>query len=90
MPPEPTYPRRRNAATTWDSDEDEEDIRAETYRRQAELLFGGGDEERAMQLARGVLGAHGKRVPSKDALASLESVRVEDLSADSKGKPRNP
>jgi hypothetical protein len=51
----------------------------ETYRRGAELLFGADvDEERSMAAMRGALAA-GKRVPSREALASLEIVKVEEL-----------
>ena len=52
---------------------------AETYRRNAELLLSTDlDDERSMAAMRGAL-ASGKRVPSKDALASLEIVKLEDL-----------
>jgi DNA-binding SARP family transcriptional activator len=72
-----------SAAHTFDSDDDEDsvpEIDADTaYRRSAELLFSSDlDEERSMAAMRGALAA-GKRVPSKEALASLEVVKVEDL-----------
>ncbi len=52
---------------------------AETYRRNAELLFSTDlDDERSMAAMRGALAA-GKRVPSKEAIASLEIVKLEDL-----------
>jgi predicted kinase len=52
---------------------------AETYRRNAELLFSADlDDERSMAAMRGALAA-GKRVPSKEALAALEIVKLEDL-----------
>jgi hypothetical protein len=52
---------------------------AEAYRRSAELLFSSDpDDERSMAAMRGALAA-GKRVPSKEALASLEIVKLEDL-----------
>ncbi|PMD25194.1 hypothetical protein NA56DRAFT_474670 [Hyaloscypha hepaticicola] len=82
---EPPHSRRRAAAHTFDSDDDEDsvpEIDADTaYRRSAELLFSSDlEEERSMAAMRGALAA-GKRVPSKEALASLEVVKVEDLEA---------
>jgi hypothetical protein len=71
-----------SATHTWDSDDDDDpvpEMDAESYRRSAELLFGADlDEERSMAAMRGALAA-GKRVPSKEALASLEIVKLEDL-----------
>jgi hypothetical protein len=72
-----------SATHTFDSDDDEDsvpEIDAEaSYRRSAELLFSSDlDDERSMAAMRGALAA-GKRVPSKEALASLEIVKVEDL-----------
>ncbi|KAE9381741.1 hypothetical protein N431DRAFT_440567 [Stipitochalara longipes BDJ] len=79
---DPPHPRRRAATHTWDSDDDEDpvpEMDAETYRRNAELLFSTDlDDERSMAAMRGAL-ASGKRVPSKEALASLEIVKLEDL-----------
>lgn len=79
-----------SAAHTFDSDDDEDsvpEIDADTaYRRSAELLFSSDlDEERSMAAMRGALAA-GKRVPSKDALASLEVVKVEDLEDNGRSK----
>ncbi len=71
-----------SATHTWDSDDDEDPVPetdAETYRRNAELLFSADlDDERSMAAMRGAL-ASGKRVPSKEALASLEIVKLEEL-----------
>jgi hypothetical protein len=72
-----------SATHTFDSDDDDDsvpEIDAEaSYRRSAELLFSSDlDDERSMAAMRGALAA-GKRVPSKEALASLEIVKVEDL-----------
>lgn len=48
-------------------------------RHAAEALFGGDyDDERSIAALRGAV-AGGKRVPSKEALESLESVKVADL-----------
>ncbi len=55
------------------------EIDAEAYRRSAEFLFSSDpDDERSMAAMRGALAA-GKRVPSKEALASLEIVKLEHL-----------
>ncbi|KAE8447586.1 hypothetical protein EG329_010557 [Mollisiaceae sp. DMI_Dod_QoI] len=79
--------RRRRLASGWDSEEDEETVaelereRDEVYYRRhaAEALFGADyDEERSIAAIRGAV-AGGKRVPSKEALSSLESVKVKDL-----------
>lgn len=71
-----------SATHTWDSDDDDDpvpEMDAETYRRNAELLFSTDlDDERSMAAMRGALAA-GKRVPSKEAIASLEIVKLEDL-----------
>ncbi|KAF8856952.1 hypothetical protein BDZ45DRAFT_451420 [Acephala macrosclerotiorum] len=86
-------PRRRRLAPAWDPDsEEDEDIAREMsregarerevlYRQHAaEALFGGdlGDDDRSIAAIRGMV-AGGKRVISKEALASLESVKVIDL-----------
>lgn len=56
------------------------------YRRSAELLFTSDlDDERSMAAMRGALAA-GKRVPSKEALASLEIVKLEDLEDNGRSK----
>lgn len=73
-----------------DSDDDDDsvpEIDAEAaYRRNAELLFSSDlDEERSMAAMRGALAA-GKRVPSKEALASLEIVKLEDLEDNGRSK----
>lgn len=84
---------RRRLAPAWDPDsEEDEDITREMsrevarerevlYRQHAaEALFGGdlGDDDRSIAAIRGMV-AGGKRVISKEALASLESVKVKDL-----------
>jgi hypothetical protein len=78
-----------SATHTWDSDDDEDpvpEMDAETYRRNAELLFSTDlDDERSMAAVRGALAA-GKRVPSKEALASLEIVKLEDLEENGRSK----
>jgi hypothetical protein len=56
------------------------------YRRSAELLFSSDlDDERSMAAMRGALAA-GKKVPSKEALASLEIVKLEDLEDNGRSK----
>ncbi|KUJ24079.1 uncharacterized protein LY89DRAFT_11372 [Mollisia scopiformis] len=75
--------RRRRLATAWDSDDDEESAasyeRMEVARRHAaETLFGAYDDERSVAAIRSAVAA-AKRVPSKEALDSLEPVKVADL-----------
>jgi hypothetical protein len=81
--------RSFSAAHTWDSDDDDDsvpEIDAEAYRRSAEFLFSSdADDERSMAAMRGALAA-GKRVPSKEALASLETVKLEDLEENGRSK----
>lgn len=83
---------RRRLAPAWDPDSDEdEDISRELSREMgrdrealyrqhaAEALFGSDlDDERSIAAIRGAV-AGGKRVLSKEALASLEVVKVKDL-----------
>lgn len=75
---------RRRLAAAWDSDDDEESLasyqRMEVARRHAaETLFGGGyDDERSTAVLRSAMAA-AKRLPTKEALDSLESVKVADL-----------
>ncbi|KAH6675505.1 hypothetical protein B0J14DRAFT_691464 [Halenospora varia] len=66
-------------AAHLDSD-DEEDAEIEAARiREAELFFSPDmDEERAMAAMRGAI-ASSKKVPSREAIAALEVVKVEDL-----------
>lgn len=66
------------AAINGDSDdEDDESIEAE-YRRNSELLFDPGDEERALAAMRGAL-AVGKKVAARDFLANLEIVPIDQI-----------
>ena len=86
---EATNPRRRTGGS-WDSDDDDEslpDIDVESYRRNADLLFNqDGDDERSLAAMRGAL-ASSKKVPTKEAIASLELVTIQDLSDKSKAIP---
>ncbi len=86
---ESSHPRRRTS--NWDSDEDEDsalgaDVYSEFQRRQHEILFGEGlGEERSLAAMRGAI-ASGKRVPSKEAIASLEEVKLGDLTGNDRSK----
>ena len=81
------HPRRR--AGTWDSDDDDDDSVPEVegegaYRRNAEMLFNGeGDDERSLAAMRGAM-ASGKKIPTREAIAALEIVKVDDLPDKSK------
>jgi hypothetical protein len=80
------HPRRR--AGTWDSDDDDDsvpEVEAEAaYRRNAEMLFSGeGDDERSLAAMRGAI-ASGKKIPTREAIATLEVVKIGDLSDKSK------
>jgi hypothetical protein len=81
------HPRRR--AGTWDSDDDDDDSVPEVegegaYRRNAEMLFSGeGDDERSLAAMRGAI-ASGKKIPTREAIAALEIVKVDDLPDKSK------
>ena len=80
---------RRRTAQTWDSDEDEgglADSEDFGHRRHSQL-FGEQDDERALAAMRGAIAA-GKKIPSKEALASLERVDMKDLKDSDKGKCR--
>jgi hypothetical protein len=72
---DPSNPARRNA-DVWDSD-DEDDFAEMDYRRHSQFLSE-QDEERVMAAMRGAIAA-GKKIPSKEALASLEKVDLKDL-----------
>ena len=65
-----------------DSDDDDDsapETEAEAHRRSTEFFLNPGPEdERSIAAMRGAL-ASGKRVPSKEAIASLEVVKLEDL-----------
>jgi hypothetical protein len=79
LPPDIASRMRRNHI--WDSDDDEEsiaDIEIGRYSRGSQQLFSEYDEERAMAAMRGAMAA-GKKVPSKEAIASLEKVSISDL-----------
>jgi len=80
-------PPRRRGHHLWDSDEDD-DLDAELDARR-DLYFGpgaGADDERMIAAYRGHL-VSGKKVPTKEAIASLEVVNLEDLKDDSKPLP---
>jgi predicted transcriptional regulator len=80
---------RRRTAQTWDSDEDEgglADSEDGGYQRHSQI-FGEQDEERALAAMRGAIAA-GKKIPSKEALASLERIDMKDLKGSDKGKCR--
>jgi hypothetical protein len=82
-------PRRRVGHDWGDSDEDD-DLEAELEARHTDLYFGSGagaDEERIMAAYRGHM-VSGKKVPTKEAIASLEVVKLEGLNDDSKPLPR--
>jgi hypothetical protein len=54
------------------------------YRRNAEMLFSGeGDDERSLAAMRGAI-ASGKKIPTREAIAALEIVKVDDLPDKSK------
>lgn len=50
-------------------------MRSAIYRQ---ILYQGADDERSVAAMRGAL-ANSKKLPTKEALASLEKVKVEDL-----------
>jgi hypothetical protein len=80
---------RRHAAPSWESDDDDDDAHLAdsedaAYRRHSQL-FGDQDEERAMAAIRGSIAA-AKKVPSKEALASLEKIDLKDLKDSEKGE----
>jgi hypothetical protein len=80
---------RRHAAPSWESDDDDDDghladSEDAAYRRHSQL-FGDQDEERAMAAIRGSIAA-AKKVPSKEALASLEKIDLKDLKDSEKGE----
>ena len=78
-------PPRRRGGHPWESDEDD-DLEAELEARRTDLYFGpgaGAEEERVIAAYRGHL-VSGKKVPTKEAIASLEAVKLEDLKDDSK------
>lgn len=80
------HPRRQ--AGTWDSEDDDDsvpEVEGEAaYRRSAELLFSGeGDDERSLAAMRGAI-ASGKKIPTREAIAALEIVKIDDLSDKSK------
>ena len=78
---------RRRMAHTWDSDDDD-DSATEVDR---ERLRGGSlytaemEEERALAHMRAAIAA-GKKVPSKEALASIEKLDIKDLNESDKCK----
>ena len=81
----------RRAVSSWDSDDDEDsnpDIEAEAARREAarEAFYDQVEEERTMAAMRGALAA-GKRLPSREALAALEIVKIEDLKESDRSRP---
>jgi hypothetical protein len=67
-------------AHTWDSDDDDDstpDVEHESLRREA--LYAEFDEEqRTLASMRGAIAA-GKKVPSKEAIASIEKLDIKDL-----------
>jgi hypothetical protein len=75
-------PRRRNA-NDWDSGDDDDDDDAhsplsEIDSDRAGFLYGDMDEERHMAAVRGAIAA-GKKIPSKEFIASLENVDPKDI-----------
>ena len=72
----------------WNSDEESssdlenEDMRTAVYRQ---ILYQGADDDRSVAAMRGAL-ANSKKLPTKEALASLEKVKLEDLADSDKGK----
>ena len=78
---EPPHGRRRSGP--WDSDEDDDsapDLEIEALRRSSDLMFGGEgmDEERSIAAMRAQIAA-ARKVPSKDAIASMEKVDLKGL-----------
>lgn len=67
------------------SDEDDDDLIEADYRRQAELVFDTGDEERTLAAMRGAL-AVGKKVASKDFLKNLENVPIDQVPESERSK----
>lgn len=91
--PRPTHSEdrslgRRRAAPGWESEEDDDGHLADSedieYRRHSQL-FGEPDDERALAAIRGSIAA-AKKVPSKEALASLERIDIKDLKDSEKSK----
>lgn len=80
-------PPRRRGHHPWDSDSDDDlDADLDAHR---DLYFGPGaaaDDERMIAAYRGHL-VSGKKVPTKEAIASLEAVNLEGLKDDSKLLP---
>jgi hypothetical protein len=75
-------------ATGWESDDDDDagaDPEVASYRRTSQHLFDDYDDERALAAMRGALAA-GKKIPSKEALASLEKLAIKDLKEGDKCK----
>jgi hypothetical protein len=77
----PPHGRRRNGH--WDSDDDDDsapDLEIEAIRRTSDLMFSGEgmDDERSMAAMRAQIAA-AKKVPSKEAIASLEKVDPKEL-----------
>lgn len=70
-----------------DEEEDDELFEAADYRRHADLLFGdpGEEEIRAMAAMRGAL-AMGKKVTTRDFLANLEVVPIEQVPENERSK----
>jgi hypothetical protein len=85
-PPEDRALGRRRAVPAWESDDDDDLADSEDmgYRRHSQL-FGDQDEERALAALRGSIAA-AKKIPSKEALASLERVDLKDLKDADKGE----
>jgi len=79
------HPRRRMPPTS-DSDDDDDsapDLDQETSRSAAGRLYGDMDEERMLAAMRGQL-ATGKKVPSKETIASLEKLTIKGLNESDK------
>ena len=79
---------RRRAAPTWESDDEDDEALADSedagHRRHSEL-FGDQDDERTLAAIRGSIAA-AKKIPSKEALASLERIDLKDLKDSEKGE----
>ena len=80
-------PRRRNA-NDWDSGDDDDDAHSplsEVDSDRAGFLYSGMDEERHMAAVRGAIAA-GKKIPSKEFIASLERVDPKDIKEGDRSK----
>ena len=81
---------RRRAAPAWESDDEDDEALADSedagHRRHSEL-FGDQEDERALAAIRGSIAA-AKKIPSKEALASLERIDLKDLKDSEKGEFR--